>query len=117
MNEQATLLSYLSDPGWRIGRAPNDFSVRSRTDGEIRIEDGRLLLFDYLANDPEQAIVSCPVREVSVSPVRRWFGGGVALELGEEGKWYVKPPALRPKTGRRDTRRLIEAIAEAQRVA
>ena len=115
MDERATLLPYLSDPGWKIGRTASNEWPRSYTPGEIRIEGGKLLLFDYLADDPREAVVACPVREVSVSPVRRWFGSGVALDLGEEGRWYVKPPSLRLKTGRRATERLIRAIAEAQR--
>ena len=90
------------------------FLPRSYTTGEIRIEDGTLGLFDYLSEDPNEAIVSCPVREVSVLRVRRYFGYGVALDLGGVGKWYLRPPSQGPKAGRRGTQSLIEAIAEAK---
>lgn len=116
MNEPATLLPYLSEPGWKIGRTASNSWPRSFTQGEIRIEGGRLLLFDYLADDPKEAFAACPVAEVSVSPVRRWFGSGLALDLGEKGRWYVQPSSLRLKTGRRATERLTEALAEAQHI-
>lgn len=118
MNEPTTRVSYLSDPGWGIGRNPRPFpgGGRSWTRGEIRIEDGKLLLLDYLADDPEEAVAACPAREVAVLPVRRWFGSGVCLDLGVGGRWYLKPPSSRLGTGRGDTRRLTEALAEARRL-
>jgi hypothetical protein len=103
----------MSDPSSSIGTNRRVGGLAgSGTLGEIRIQDGKLLLIDYLAGHPlEEPIAAWPVQAVTVSPVRGWFGTGVRLDLGEEGQWYVMPPKQR----RRETQRLIDAISEAQR--
>lgn len=112
MGSPASLLPYRSEFGWRFGRSISDIKWL-RNPGEVRIEDEQLIL-----TGTDGAIAACPIREVSVSRVWFWFGDGVRLDLGAEGRWYVKPPFRtgHAKAARRDTRLLVEAIADAQRI-
>jgi hypothetical protein len=112
MNEGGTLLPYRSEFGMRFGKSISEVGL-SPSLGEVRIEDGHFTLVGV-----DGILAACPVRDVVVSPVRIWCGDGMRLDLGAEGRWYVKPPfrSFRVKAARRDTRGLIDAIAEAQRV-
>src|SRR5215467_7798584 len=100
MNERATLLPYRSELGMILGRNIAELRRHSNL-GQVRIEDGQLRLVGV-----DGIMAACPIREVSVSRVRMWFGNGVRLDLGAGGKWYVKPPLLplRLQAARRDTR-------------
>lgn len=63
----------------------------------------------------DEVLATCPAREVSVRPVRIWFGMGVRLDMGVAGKWYVQPRyGARPKAARLATEVLKEALAQAR---
>lgn len=78
--------------------------------GEVQIDRDQLVLAGA-----DGVIASCPVANVSVHPVRIWFGMGALLDMGDAGRWYVQPQyRRRPKTARRATKAMTEAIASVR---